>query len=69
LDIFVKAVEAFTALDYKKPNAEAQLLMLTLDGLGQSMMMQTIDNQSIMKNDPNTEGVVSLLKNKYKKQK
>jgi AcrR family transcriptional regulator len=69
LDIFAKAVEAFTALDYKKPNAEAQILMLTLDGLGQSMMMQSIDNQSIMKNDPNTEGVISLLKKKYKKQK
>jgi AcrR family transcriptional regulator len=69
LDIFAKAVEAFTALDYKKPNEEAQILMLTLDGLGQSIMMQSTDNQNIVKNDSNTEGVVSLLKKKYKKQK
>lgn len=69
VDIYVKAVEAFTALKYKNPNEEAQLLMLTLDGLGQSIMMQSTDNQSIVKNNSNTEGVISLLKNKYKKQK
>jgi hypothetical protein len=30
--------------------------------------MQSTNNQDIVKNNSNSEGVVSLLKNKYKKQ-
>lgn len=63
--LFAKCVEAFTQLGYTQPEQEALLLFYTIEGLGQSIMLQTVDNQRNIMSADITEGVIHLLKSKY----